>query len=98
MTLATRAGRTAAAVLVPFLAQTVLVLGLGTMWPSAWAWMNALPNIWLGMTAILGPSVAIGLFLLARAFGWIAVPIGLVYVPVMIVLLSNLTARLALEV
>jgi hypothetical protein len=98
MTLATRAGRTAAAVLVPFLAQAVLVLGLGTMWPSAWAWMNALPNIWIGMTVIIGPSIAIGLFLLARAFGWIAAPIALVYIPAMIVLLSNWTGRLALQV
>jgi hypothetical protein len=84
---------------VPFLTQAVLVLGVGTLWPSAWAWMNALAtktSILLSMAVILGPSLLVGLTLLIRAFGRRAMLIAIIYVPLMTVALSSWTAHLAL--
>jgi hypothetical protein len=82
--------RGVAPLLVPFLTQAILVLGVETFWPSAWTWMNALSatSTILAMAVILGPSLVVGVFLLVRAFGRSAMPIGIIYVPFMTVVLS----------
>ena len=88
--------RAAMAVVVPFLTQGIWILGLGTLWVSAWNWMNALPT-WWAMAIIIGPSLAGGIVLLFWAFGWYAAPLAVVYVPAMFVALANWTGRLALR-
>jgi hypothetical protein len=86
---------------VPFITQAIFVLGIGTFWPSAWAWMNALAtttSILLSMAVILGLSLVVGVFLLVRAFGRWGIAMAILYVPLMIAGLSNWTGYLARSV
>ena len=76
------------ALAVPFVLQSIIVIGFGTFWPRAWDWMNALPTVW-AMAVILGPSLAVGLFFLYRAFGWYSSLLAVVYLPVMLIVVSN---------
>jgi hypothetical protein len=93
--------RGAAPFVVPFLTQALFVLGIGTFWPSAWTWMNALAittSMLLSIALILGFSLVVGVFLLVRAFGWRGIAGAVLYVPVMTIVLLNWTAYLALSV
>jgi hypothetical protein len=93
--------RGAAPFVVPFVVQAIFVLGIGTFWPSAWAWMNELAtttSVLLSMAVILGLSLVAGVFLLVAAFGRRGIVGAILYVPVMTMALSNWTAYLALSV
>ena len=93
--------RGAAPFVVPFLTQAVFVLGLGTLWPRGWTWMNELAtttSTLLSMVIIVGPSLAVGIYLLVRAFGRTGIAMAILYVPVMTVALSNWTGQLATKI
>jgi hypothetical protein len=78
--------------LLPVLTQVALQTLVMPFWRSGWDRMNDFPTIW-GMAAILGPSLLIGTWFLARTFKWYAAPMALIYLPAMVIVLSWIAAR-----